>query len=104
MLSPTEIGRAEGIISMTKGQFFRVVFQKRTGKQEERHMLCRTGVTKHVKGGKLGYDSLKMDLYPVWDRYAYDPKNNDPGYRMINLREVKEIRFSGQVFKFGDES
>jgi hypothetical protein len=104
MLNPEEVGRAEGVIAMTQGKFFRVIFGKRTGAQEDRMMVCRTGVTKHAKGGELSYDALKMDLYPVWDRFAYDPANNDDGYRMINLREVREIQFAGQVFKFGDES
>jgi len=104
MLNAIQIGEVEGIIDMTKGRFFTCIFKKRTGTQEERMMLCRTGVRKHTKGGSLSFPALKRDLYPVWDRFAYDPKNNDTGYRMINLRGVKEIRFAGQVFKFGDES
>ncbi len=93
------------IINSTNGRFFLVVFTKRTT-GEERVMQCRTGVSKFIKKDKdgngkgLAFKPKDHDLVPVWDLKAWDPENGDTGYRFINLRTVKEVRFAGEVHSF----
>ena len=93
------------LISSTKGKFFRVIFTKRTN-GELRTMDCRTGVSKFIKKDKngngkgLAFKPKDHDLIPVWDLKAWDPESKDTGYRFINIRTVKEIRFAGEVHSF----
>jgi hypothetical protein len=101
-LSTKDKKRVGKIIESTNGKFFQVTFTKRTS-GKLRTMNCRTGVTKFVKGeeGKgTKYNPEDKDIIWVWDLNAYVPKG-DTGYRSINLRTVKEIRFAGQVHTFG---
>lgn len=49
-----------------------------------RKMVCRIGVTKHLKGGELPYDPFEKGLLPVFDMQAKD-------YRMINLKTITAI-------------
>lgn len=65
-----------------KGKIFSVLFQKKDGTL--RKMVCRTGVTKHLKGGELAYDPIEKGLLSVYDMQAQ-------GYRMINLRTIQSI-------------
>lgn len=86
------------LIESTRGRFFRVIFTKRTT-GELRTMDCRIGVHKFEKGKGMSFDPKDKDLICVWDLKAYRP-NGDTGYRSINLRTVKEVRFAGKIHKF----
>ena len=48
------------------GQIFSVEFIKRTD-GSLRHMVCRLGVKKHLKGGSAAYDAKEHDLLTVFD-------------------------------------
>lgn len=71
---------AARLINQTKGKFFKVVFIKRED-GSIRHMLARTGVHKHTRGGSLAYDPDAYALRGVWDCV-------EKGYRMVNLNAV----------------
>lgn len=82
------------LISAANGQFFRVVFIKADG--SERTMTCRTGVTKHLKGGEntsKDYSHLKTVFEMSKD-----------GYKNINLTTVKLIVINGKEYTFGDKA
>ncbi len=70
------------LIKSSKGRIFSVEFVKRCG--TTRKMVCRIGVTKHLKGGELPYDALSKGLLPVWDMQIQD-------YRMINLNTITKL-------------
>jgi len=72
-------------IKSTKGKLFSVEFVKKNG--ELRKMLCRIGVTKHLKGGKNVNPKLNKSQVVV-----FDMKN--AGYRTINLETI--TKFSGE--------
>jgi hypothetical protein len=63
-------------------RIFSVLFQKKDGTL--RKMVCRTGVTKHLKGGELPYDPIEKGMLPVFDMAKGE-------YRMINLRTIQSI-------------
>lgn len=69
-------------IRNAKGKIFSVIFTKKNG--ELRKMVCRTGVTKHLKGGELAYDPIEKGMLPVFDMQKQE-------YRMINLRTIQSI-------------
>jgi hypothetical protein len=73
-----------------ENDIFTVDFIKKDGTL--RTMNCRLGVTRHLKGGELGYNAAKKNLLPVFDMVA-------GAYRMINVSTIKEIRFNKQVIK-----
>ncbi len=98
-LSTKSRNRVRNIIESTKGQFFYVVFTKRTN-GELRHMVCRIGVSRFVTGGGRKYDPKDKDLICVWEPASHNPKDGDAGYRSINLRTVKAVHCSGQVHTF----
>lgn len=54
------------LIRETGGRFFRVSFVKRTN-GERREMLCRIGVTKHLRGGDRAYEPSEHNLATVFD-------------------------------------
>jgi hypothetical protein len=81
------------IIKNTNGKVFSVVFTKKDG--TVRHMNCRTGVKKHVKGVGLAFDPSEKDLVGV-----FDMKNN--GYRFINLQTIKGLQVSGEFYTIGE--
>ena len=74
------------------GKTFSVVFTKRTT-GEQRHMVCRLGVKKHLKGGDAAYDAKAHDLLPVFDM-------EKGGYRSIPVDAVQRITVHGQTFDF----
>ena len=77
-----------------KNSIFAVDFIKKDGTL--RTMNCRLGVTKHLKGGELGYNATEKNLLPVFDMVA-------GAYRMINVSTIIEIRFNKQVIKVTEE-
>lgn len=88
ILSPTE---AVAKIKATKGGFFRVMFIKRTT-GELRDMICRTGVTKHLRGGEPAYNFAEKNLLSVYDMER-------EGYRCIPLDAILAIRVDGEIFQ-----
>lgn len=83
-----------------KGQFFSVLFEKRTN-GEIRKMQCRTGVHKHLKGGELKYSPNEKGLITVWSPdSAGKHGQNDVGYRAVPIYAITEIHASGKVWKF----
>jgi hypothetical protein len=69
-------------VKNAKGRIFSVEFLKRDNTL--RKMICRTGVTKHLKGGELAYDPIEKGLLGVFDMQKQE-------YRMINLRTIQRI-------------
>lgn len=69
-------------VKNAKGRIFSVEFIKRDNTL--RKMICRTGVTKHLKGGELAYDPIEKGMLPVFDMQKQE-------YRMINLRTIQRI-------------
>jgi len=69
----------------TRGRIFRVVFSRRAdGRQRE--MVCRIGVTKHLKGQGPAYCAADHDLMSVYDVQKRE-------YRSIPLDRVLCVRF-----------
>ena len=77
-----------------ENSIFTVDFIKKDGTL--RTMNCRLGVTRHLKGGELGYNAKEKNLLPVFDMAA-------GAYRMINVSTIIEIRFNKQVIKVTEE-
>ena len=77
-------------ILQSKGKFFRVIFIKRTT-GELRSMLCRTGVRKHLKGGKLKFNPIDRNLINVYDVAK-------KGYRFINLDSIQSVKIEGKHY------
>ena len=73
-----------------KGEFFTVVFRKRTD-NTIRTLNGRLGVRKYLKGGDLPYDAAERELLPVFDAKAN-------GYRMINLRDIISAKIGKQEY------
>ena len=80
---------AEFLTSETQGRFFSAYFRKKDGMPRE--MVCRRGVTKHLRGGKLPYDPKVRQLLPVFDMVAND-------YRMVRLATLVSFNIGGETF------
>lgn len=78
-------------IAERNGKLFSVEFVKRTT-GELRLMLCRQGVTSHLKGGEPAYDFAAAKLIPVFDMQAND-------YRSIPTEGIVRIKMDGEWFK-----
>lgn len=70
-----------------EGRIFSLVFVKRTT-GEEREMVCRLGVTAHLKGGVKAYDAAAHNLITVFDMVK-------GGYRSIPVENVLRVKVSG---------
>lgn len=81
------------LIKNSKGKFLSVDFIKKDG--SIRHMTCRTGVSKHVKGVGLTYNPEDKGLITVWDTVAQ-------GYRNINKNTLKCVKIGGIVYEVKD--
>jgi hypothetical protein len=82
--------KAKNMLAKTNGEFFSVQFIKKDG--SVRDMVCRTGVTKHLKGGELAFDPAEKGLMVVYEM-------NVDGYRMINLKALKKVTVGGITYK-----
>lgn len=85
-----ETSEIKDLIESTNGKIFSAVFIKKNG--EERTMVCRLDVKKHLKGGKLSFDPDKKNLIGV-----FDMKN---GYRFINIDTIKSLTINKQTYEF----
>jgi hypothetical protein len=72
------------VLESTAGRFVTVTFTKKDGTL--RTINGRTGVIKHLKGGKSTIDRSK---------YIVLYSNADDGYRCINKDTIKSIVFAG---------
>lgn len=70
------------------GSFFSVTFTKLNG--EERKIVGRFGVTKHLKGG------IRTALPGDWVIYSVQ----DKGYRTVKQDNVKSFRIHGIEYNF----
>lgn len=68
-------------------RIFSVDFVKRTT-GETRRMVCRRGVTKHLKGGEPAYSFKDNDLISVYDM-------EKQGYRSIPIEGIVGLSYSG---------
>lgn len=82
---------AKKIIQESNGSISSCIFKKRTGKQEIRKMIFRTGVKKGVKGIGMSYNPKAYDLITV-----YDMQKNE--FRHINLRTLMQLRVNGILY------
>lgn len=75
------------IVANSNGKFVKVTFTKKDGSL--RVMVCRLGVTKHLKGGE---STLDADKYlTVFDVQAQ-------GYRAINKDAIQSVVFAGEEY------
>jgi hypothetical protein len=77
------------------GKVFRVDFIKRTN-GERRTMVCRFGVKKHLKGGKLRYDAGNKGLFTVW---CFDKA----AYRSVTIDNINFIKTGGTIYLLNSE-
>ena len=78
------------LLKENSNSIFSVVFLKKNG--EFRHMTCRFGVKKHLKGGKLAFNPLERNLLVVFDMQK-------EAYRMINLETLMTINMKGTEYE-----
>ncbi len=77
------------IVAKAGSSIFSATFIKKNG--DERKMLCRLNVIKHLKGGELAYDAKARNLLPVFDMQK-------EAYRMISI--LIELKIKGETYKF----
>ena len=76
----------KSIVEQANGRIFTVTFKKKNG--EVRKMNCRTGVTKHLRGG----DKTTPEKYIT----VYDVQNK--GYRCFDPETVLAIKSNGRLY------
>ena len=74
------------LLEQNKGSIFSVVFLKKDG--SIRHMTCRFGVKKNLKGGKQKFNPLERGYLVVLD-------TKKKAYRMVNLNTISNITSKG---------
>lgn len=72
-------------------KIFSVSFVKKDGTL--RDMVCRFGVTKHLKGGEMNHDPKELGHLVVFDMQK-------EAYRTINFNTIKQIKFEGKTYTF----
>lgn len=85
-----ESSEVEATMDSAGDTFFSVIFVKR-GDNSLRHMNCRRGVKKGIKGTRRR-TSRKTGLMPVYDMV-------EKGFRTVNLSGVRKIRISGTEYR-----
>ena len=73
---------------ISNGKLFSVTFIKKNG--EERTMLARTGVKKHLKGGTRMNNNEEHLI--VWSMH-------DKAYRTINLSTITKLKANGTEYQ-----
>lgn len=86
---------ADTIRRLAGATIFSCRFVKRTTGQE-RLMVCRLGVTKHLSGGEPTYSPSSKGLLPVWDTQRR-------AYRSIPLDAIISIKIAGIEYHIADE-
>jgi hypothetical protein len=72
-------------------KIFSVEFIKKDGTLRE--MVCRFGVTKHLKGGEMNHDPQELGHLIVFDMQK-------EAYRTINFNTIQCIKFEGKQYSF----
>jgi hypothetical protein len=72
-------------------KIFSVTFTKKDG--TTRDMVCRLGVTKHLKGGEMNHDPESLGHLVVFDMQK-------EAYRTINFNTITSIKFEGKEYNF----
>ena len=70
-------------------KIFSVEFIKKDGSLRE--MVCRLGVTKHLKGGSLGYHAEDYNYLIVFDMTKKE-------YRTLNVSTLRKLKFEGNTY------
>jgi hypothetical protein len=86
-LTPAGVRQA---LAASSGHFVSLAFVKRTT-GEVRHMVCRTGVKSHLRGGEPAYDAPAHGLV-----FVFDVQRN--GYRSIPVDNVLWLRVNGRTY------
>jgi hypothetical protein len=81
---------AEKLIKSTNGRIFSAIFTKKDG--SDRKMVCRLGVTKHLKGGEQSFEPADFDMITVFDVQK-------KGYRMVRVDTLKSVSVDGEEFE-----
>lgn len=86
----TIIGReaVSKIVNDSRGKFFTIEFSKRTT-GEKRLLTARTGVKKHLRGGKPAYNAAEKGLIVVWE-----PASG--AYKSFPIDSVTALTFGGK--------
>lgn len=84
-----KITEAIELMQKTNGKIFSAVFIKGNG--DDRHITCRLGVSKGVKGIGRNYDPAEHNLFPVYDMVA-------KGFRQIRLDTLKTLQIDKQNY------
>jgi hypothetical protein len=94
-----KISRAAAVqmIQESNGKIMNVLFRKRSD-NSLREMICRTGVTKHLKGVGPSYSFEAKKLVSVYDMQA-GKEEIGKGYRSIPVEGIKQITIDGEVYK-----
>jgi hypothetical protein len=83
--------------AVKSGRFFTVETTSRKSGNVFK-MTGRGGVKKYIKGmSKKNYDPLKYDLITFWTKRKKAP--NDAGYRSINLRGLKSVKYAHKIYQ-----
>lgn len=81
--------KAVKLMEETNGKIFSAIFIKKDG--TERHMNCRVGVTKGVKGIGRKFEPKDKGLFGVYDMAS-------KGFRMINLETLKSLQIEKETY------
>lgn len=92
--SPKDFYTAEEFREVVGDKIFYCEFIKQNG--ELRKMICRLGVTKHLKGGQLTYNPAERNNLVVFDM-------TKKAYRTIPFDRLQNIRYNGTEVEFGAE-
>lgn len=76
----------QDVVAKTKGKFFAVNFVKKDN--TIRHMVCRTGVTKHLRGGNKTTGDKLITVYDVQAK----------GYRCFYPESVISLKCGDYVY------
>lgn len=92
--SPKDFYTAEEFREVVGDKIFYCEFTKLNG--ELRKMVCRLGVTKHLKGGELTYDPKTRNNLIVFDM-------TKKAYRTVPFDRLRNIRYNGTEVEFTEE-
>jgi hypothetical protein len=80
------------MIMSTNGRIFKITFIKRTGEQEERTILGRVGVKKHLKSVGCRYSPEKAKLVVIFDM-------QDRQYKAVPIEGIHAFYFGGKKYR-----
>lgn len=70
-------------------KIFSVIFEKKDGTLRE--MVCRLGVTRHLKGGDMSYSPEDYNYIVVFDMQK-------EAYRTLNVNTLRQIKLDGVTY------